>query len=209
MRSAFTKAFSQTRAHRKRGQRSAPIDPEVDEDEETYQEKHGRWLRETLQALNGNAFWLCVSIAHTSRQPVIHFEHWLQSKPERLMVELVCGKADMIWDEWNQMLWDLEMWPHLLDPSSYEDPEAEQPDWLGEVVGCSLEIATDYFLRVLGPCRAYPRLILWLIHRPHDVCCMNRKQCATDFLVATADAVLSFEDDSMQKFVNIFRVELQ
>ena len=178
--------------------------PEVDESNEDYVAKLGRWTRETLKALRGCKYWLCVNIGRVSRDPVVHLEHFIQSNPDRFIVTLVCEKAHHIFCEFEDLLWNEGRWHQLFNPGCYNDVATEQPQFVELAVACTLELQSDYFLRVLLPCRTFPRLLMWLIYKQPNVPCEERQTCASELLKGRVNG-----DRTTEKCVAIFARELE
>jgi hypothetical protein len=97
-------------------------------------------------------------VAHVSRQPTAHLQHWFQERTSTLnsstrdvpkIVELVCRKADSIARGWDVLLDDSERyssWGDLLNLLS-DASEDDRSQWIAKAVLACLEIRADFHLR--------------------------------------------------------------
>ena len=189
-------------------------DPEED-DAATYSYNIGRWSREVDACLHTDEFWIVLEIAYITRGPLTHLENWLggsnSKKTEKgeskqpAMLELVCERADQIDAEFQDLIDEDSRWDFLWDNDSYcRVGMGRQPEFVAVAVSCILECYSDFFNRILGPCRIFPRLILWLVHRPASESCENRRECAKDLLSSPAGQL----DTTCVKLRILFKHEL-
>ena len=169
----------------------------------------GRWSAEAYNGLTSPEFLLAVLTIHSSRQPVDHFRHWLQSplngsRPR--VVELVCGAASRMFDEWETLVFDdpeqSGTWAHI---HSIDDDQRREA-WTRHAILLCLSDAIDYGRRVLWPCRTFPLLIMWLIHQPPGVVCHERQNMASDLLNWSDEQI---NCASTIKIRNLFRRHIQ
>ena len=78
--------------------------------------------------------------------------------------------------------------------------------WMAEAVLFILEARADYHMRVLRPARTYPYLLLWLIWKPCDEECSERKECARDLLTDPGETIT---DVTTIKFSFLFGKQLE
>ena len=193
------------------------------DDEREYEYKLGKWSAQVLEAVKSDEMWLCLAIAKTTRTPVVHLEHWLEKHDDRTHVlQLVCGRLDSngapihdscpvatsIYNEWTDMCCEsaLGMWHVIFDDLSYgEIGTQRQHEWVAVGVACILEMACDFFNRVVAPSRVFPRLLMWLVWKPHGVPCNERQSCVADLLGADEKEL----DNASLKLRMIFALELQ
>ena len=107
-------------------------------------------------------------------------------------------------------------WEDLLQPAAMDGPwrsfaafiAALSPDlqqyWLGQAVLLTVEMLCDYCRRFLYPMRAYPCILMWLVHKGPTVQCPNRQACASDLLSAGEHDL----DQTSSKIRAIFHREL-
>ena len=69
-----------------------------------------------------------------------------------------------------------------------------------------MEHAVDFFRRIMIPCRTFSRLVVWLIYKPHNERCEQRRQCAQDLLELFRDGRLA--DVTTQTFGVVFQEQL-
>ena len=120
------------------------------------------------------------------------------------MIDLVCEKSGVFFDEWNTLLVQLGHWDYIFSETSYNMPSC-QHEWVRIASACTIGLATDYFRRVLGPCRSSPMIIAWLAHRPAASPCENRKAAACDMLRESQEPDA---DPTIRKFCITFHREL-
>ena len=153
-------------------------------------------------------------ISHQVAQPVYHFGNFLMSgtdssKPA-LLVQLVADKSLQLLREMGQLLEDGAIgatWLPLLqrvDPSLTEIPVV----LVERIVHLTLEGACDFSKRVDVPVQQWPMVIVWLVLRPHNVRCEDRKQCASNLLAADENDAASSVDPTLLKFRALFPFEL-
>ena len=204
------------KARATRRPRAGPDADEEEDDANTYSQKLGRWSREVDAAVHTDEFWIVLDIAHVTRGPFMHLENWLESQRTRndsdkseapAMLELVCDKVEEIRKEFEELLdSDHPRWKFLWEEESYSRIGLErQPEFVAVAVTCILEGYSDFFNRILGPCRCFPRLTLWLAHRPASTSCENRMKCAEDLRTAPPDQL----DQFCLKFRILFKRELE
>eukprot|EP00969_Alexandrium_andersonii_P273061 12069430-Alexandrium_andersonii.AAC.1 len=81
----------------------------IDEDGISYQERIGRWTRESFRDISDCSFWRSLVIGHCTRGPVHHLMCWLQGEKGQgkgKLVELVASKAHAVMNEWTAMIED-------------------------------------------------------------------------------------------------------
>jgi hypothetical protein len=156
-------ASCQEPAHRgrRRGARQGMALGEFDEctaEIEDYAARANRWASEASVGLHDVNFWRTMVVAHVSRQPTSHLQHWFQERTSTLnsstrdvpkIVELVCRKADSIAQGWDVLLNDSELyssWGDLLNLLS-DASEDERSQWIAKAVLACLEIRADFHLR--------------------------------------------------------------
>ena len=163
--------------------RRNPATAEMEEDEIAYDEKMNRWVRESAEGIHTDEFWLKMTIGFACRQPLDHMRHWLQRQTRQsrdlrdastsTMTQLVCGKADEIFQEFNELCEAgangilHQAWSQMVE-------WANGADWYSTSAALLLDTAVDYYRRVVLPCRLWPRLLLWLVHRPCLLGCAQR-----------------------------------
>ena len=50
-----------------------------DDEDKEYEVKAGRWIRGAVDGLNDKHFWTKTFLSSITRQPLVHFRHWLES----------------------------------------------------------------------------------------------------------------------------------
>ena len=61
----------------------------VDPEEESYQAKMGRWVRDAVAAVRDDKLWFDMYIGSRSRAPVSHLLHWLQASEAASYTDLI------------------------------------------------------------------------------------------------------------------------
>lgn len=79
-------------------------------------------------------------------------------------------------------------------------------DWIQIAVLFSMEITTDYSMRFVSVCRAYPRRMMWLILKPHNEYCEDRKLIAQELLTFTELSLDPFCHRLRLIFVSALRI---
>ena len=90
-----------------------------------YSAKMGRWSREALGGARSCLFWILLEIMHISQGPLQQLLAFIQKPiPSRNipsqgnhLAQLVCGKGEEMWHEYNKLLLETQ-WPTLLDKAS-------------------------------------------------------------------------------------------
>lgn len=141
------------------------------------------------------------------RGPVSHIQNWTEAETKRrttsILVDLVARKAAEFFLQWDVVL----QGGHLNGASfcflfEIED-RLSQAEWVSFAVLCACEALTDFFVRVVLPCRSHPRLLLWMVHAPHDVVSEPRRDLCKD-LLSTDES-----EDAIRKIVLLWRPELE
>ena len=180
-----------------------------------YTARHNKYIEKSDAGLHDLDWWRLSYLHEISFRPNDHARLYLMNitkgpAPLGTITELVCGRADEFDCEW---VWTLEasdagvvnhVWQPLFD-TLIEQDEATVSKWVGFGVLLVLEHATDYFMRVLLPCRPCPRLLLWLIHKPGNIKCTNRMNCAKDLISLAPEDIGGV---TTLKLIVIFRSEL-
>ncbi|CAK0896888.1 unnamed protein product, partial [Prorocentrum cordatum] len=137
----------------------APVNPEDPDNEETYREKLGRWLKDVMEAIDDPIFWLKLHIAHYAKQPIMRLCHWLQTQAklrrERLVARLpppdrspmqvlVTEKAGEIAELYDKLLDSVAM-RDAVNGYSTSDTRAR---WRSEAVLLIIEGGADFQMRV-------------------------------------------------------------
>jgi hypothetical protein len=110
---------------------NVPLDDPRSQSQEEYRAKMGLWRRQVLGIVNDHAFWLTVSIASLSRQPLNHHHHFVMTKLQRSELEslgnhqaqLCCGKADEIFAQFDHLLVASDTW----GPDKLAKPQSLAP----------------------------------------------------------------------------------
>ena len=99
---------------RKRNAEAAPVLLDDGDDENSYSAKIGRWAREADEVLHDVQWWHMMRVASLTRGPSDHLYAWLleaasirrAGRTDLLppVVQLVCGKAESIFHEWELLL---------------------------------------------------------------------------------------------------------
>jgi hypothetical protein len=91
---------------------------ELDKDDEHYSAKLNKWAHDACKGLQDPTFWRTLVVAHVSRSPSSHIQFWFRSQHARhggdelpAIVQLVCGKADSVACEWDDLLLDDNKYP--------------------------------------------------------------------------------------------------
>lgn len=91
------------------------------EGREAYQVKMSKWASGCYQAIRCSLFWLCLRVMQTVRSPLTHFFHWCEKNSEnRLLFQLVTGKADAFHAEFEELLKQSGKW----FPQAVEEAQA-------------------------------------------------------------------------------------
>eukprot|EP00959_Pyramimonas_sp_CCMP1952_P474813 9503859-Pyramimonas_sp.AAC.1 len=192
-----------------------PLLAESDDDTpEAYQRKLGRWRQDVLAAVASDEFWLGLEIASVTRSPITMIERWQerQQNPSKAkghdMFVLVTDMRFQVEKEFDN-LFSSASWGVLFDPASYENMDGgidvNQDDWVLRAVASILQLAVDFFHRVVLPCEIWPRLLMWLIASPWNMKCDARMHVADELLRAPPQAL----DLTCQKIRIIFNDELR
>lgn len=195
----------------------------LDMDSATYSRVMGRWRQESVLALQSSAFWLQLSVAQNSRQPLEHLMNWLMSNATSEPLEppgcdgfsvegipsagklpiLVWSKLDAIMAEFDHVLdpeWcEWQLFQSLLSGESHES----EGQWVACLVATSLEIASEMNRRIVQYLCGFPGKLAWLIYEGPEVECNVRKAVAAELLVRD-DLDKSFT----LKFVDLYRDDL-
>ena len=157
---------------------------------EEYSKKIGRWIRESDKDMHSRSFWRDVYSCHHSRSPATHMENFLQANAGKpIMTALVTCEAENIGREWEFLLSDAaaeSVWGPYLAFAPENSDEAVLAHWLGLAVHDLIEMYTDYYLRILVPMRRFPYSLLWMIYKPPDEPCCNRKNVCRLLLTQTS-----------------------
>eukprot|EP00959_Pyramimonas_sp_CCMP1952_P071059 1483470-Pyramimonas_sp.AAC.1 len=189
-----------------------------DDDIETYRKKLGQWRQDVLTSLDSNEFWLGLRLGNLSREPITHLERWQEKKQNRKdeakrsqkpdMLELVTEMAGEIDHQFDQLL-DRPEWEFMFDPRSYDlmcgGIDVHVDSWVVLAVTCVVELATNYYHRIVLTCAAWPRRLMWLIYMPVDVPCDHRQSIALELLDETSSDL----DLTTEKFRILFHAELK
>lgn len=100
---------------------------QLDEDEESYTRRVGRWSREAGEGISKPEWWQTLVVVHAIRQPVDHLRNWFQkpavvSEPPKVC-SLVWDKAHEISREWERLMDDGEfdaVWLSAIDLEAQE-----------------------------------------------------------------------------------------
>ena len=151
LRTAWSQAFGGAHGRRMRLRQGDIGD--LDEQDESYGERMGRYAREALAALTTTELWCDMIAAHTARRPATHFLAWLQKSQDctetqdgRMlpsMMVLVCEKSTQIADEWNSRL----------DPARFE----EYWGALLETCGDDLDVQAAWIAKAVSSAWKHPQ----------------------------------------------------
>ena len=160
---------------------------DVGEIEESWIVKESKYIRQSFETLNSDDYILDLQLCHAVLTPLNDMEKFFEKSAKReriLIIDLVCGQSRAIYDLW---VGALQQRTHEL--SFLFDIDIErQPYWVGLAVLCTLEVASDYFRRVVIPCSTNPRMLAWLCYLPAHVQCSQRLEYVID-LVQQCDAL--------------------
>ena len=130
----------------------------VYDDELDYKEKVGRWIRESIDAVNDQAFWAQLHVEHYSRAPIAHAVRAVQTNNSMLhlvshVVPSVMAHIDALLNDDMAVCWRTAL---------HYTPEDSHHDILADIV-CNIGTVTCNFIRrVRQPCDEFPRLFSWL-----------------------------------------------
>ena len=180
-------------------QREGGLDELAADEQRAYQEKIGKWARESTQGLSDPCFWLVLRLSKILKEPLDHFLHILMQtrhgEPSNL-AELVWGRGAQIRGEIEKLLDTTSpAWADLL-------AQAEQHGLRTVLLGCVrrevLGLLADYDRRVMHRINSSPYDLLWFAHAPPNQRCEQRMRVAKQvigsddsFLHATACKVKS------------------
>jgi len=165
--------------------KTAGIDA-VDEHEESFSDKRGRWVREVDEYIDTPEFWREVELGVITRAPEAHMESWLEStdplpKPKTMMY--VCVVAERIGSEWELMLEPDVGTTIFADVLARED---SSPENMHEVIALTvmlvIEMYTDYYQRILVDIRDFPSQLLVLGFADPSIACHRRRDVARALL---------------------------
>ncbi len=69
-------------------------------------------------------------------------------------------------------------WADYLELVPKRADDAAVAEWLAVAVHDTLEMATDFFVRIVNPLRVYPHTLFWIAYRPPFDDCPERRKLA-------------------------------
>ena len=130
----------------------------ADDDDKYYTERVGRWIRESIAAVNDQAFWLQLHAQHDSRATISHATRAEQKNNS--MVNLVAHIVPSVIDHMEALL-DEDLAACWLVALKHT-PEDAHSDLLQEIVCTCGGVVCNLIRRVQLPCQEFPRLFVWL-----------------------------------------------
>ena len=84
---------------------------DTEEDKAAYRLKMSKWAAGAMSTVRNSLFWLFLLVSEHVRAPLNHFFAWAQKNSEnRLIQQLVCGKAKSFQDEFDVKLASCDTW---------------------------------------------------------------------------------------------------
>ena len=128
------------------------------DDEIDYTEKVGRWIRDSIEAVNDQTFWAQLHVEHYSRAPIAHAVRAVQANNSMLnlvshVVPSVIAHMEALLNEDMAVCWQVAL---------RHTPEVAHNDLLAYIVSNIGSVVCNFIRRVQQPCRAFPRLLSWL-----------------------------------------------
>lgn len=174
-----------------------------DVDSAVYRQVMGRWRKESIAAIRSNDFWIVLSLANITKQPIDHFMRWLMSTSDvesdkddmecvtavsasaGKLAPLLFGKLDSFLSEFSDYILDADgaHWKLFKALVTSGHSEQSENDWVACLVGTALEIAAELHRRVEAYFSEFPGRLAWIIFQPPDEPCEARKSIAAYFLV--------------------------
>ena len=130
----------------------------LDEDDIDYGEKVGRWIRESITAVNDQAFWAQLHVQHYSRGPIAQATRAVQKNNS--MLHLVAYVVPSVMDSMDELLGEtmVSCWLAALEHT----PEDAHSDILLDIVTNCVSVVCNFIRWVERPCTDFPRLLVWL-----------------------------------------------
>eukprot|EP00969_Alexandrium_andersonii_P241437 10661254-Alexandrium_andersonii.AAC.1 len=116
----------------------------------------GRWTSESASNVMNPENWRLTHMSHITRGPLMHLHFWIQGNSKGGLCELVCQRAASILSDWEAMTSDsnFSAWGDLLETC---DGDAQlEAKWLSKAMHDILEYSTDFYKRIVLPCRTFP-----------------------------------------------------
>ena len=128
------------------------------DDEIDYTEKVGRWIRDSIEAVNDHTFWAQLHVEHYSRAPIAHAVRAVQANNSMLnlvshVVPSAIAHMEALLNEDMAVCWQVAL---------RHTPEVAHNDLLAYIVSNIGSVVCNFIRRVQQPCRAFPRLLSWL-----------------------------------------------
>ena len=128
------------------------------DDDIEYTEKVGRWIRESIDAVNDQAFWAQLHVQHFSRAPIAHATRAVQKSNSMLnlvshIVPSVIEHMEALLNEDMESCWQVAL--------KYT-PEAAHSDILLDIMCNCGSVMCNFIRRFQLPCQEFPRLLAWL-----------------------------------------------
>ena len=163
-----------------------PIDDVQMDDMKAYRQKMSRWVKASFEAVKTPGFWVMLRLVESAKATLDHCLHALESKPSAaekksgrtVLSSLVCGKAQLMSNEFGDVLADTAKWD--LETASLVSITPSQ--MVAALVALTLTGACECDIRVLSRLISFPYLWLVMVQQPPDVACKERARCA-QFLV--------------------------
>ena len=157
------------------------------EDRQQYRMKLTKWAQGSLAAVQNSMFWLFMIVGSIARSPLTHFFAWVQKNSgNRLLQQLVTGKAAKFMNESKQLLHTFDHWfGEAVTEASASDIGPEQMELVRTLAfKLVLRSAGSFHLRVAMHTTRYPYKLLWLVHRAPGIRCSKRQNIAQEIMMS-------------------------
>ena len=129
------------------------------DDDDNYGEKIGRWIRESIAAVNDERFWAQLHVQHYSREPIAHAMRAVQKNNS--MLNLVAHVVPEVLANTDALIGDdmAQCWVAALKYT----PDDAHNDLMREIMCACCSSLANFIRRVQLPCESFPRLLVWLV----------------------------------------------
>ena len=206
------------------------IEDGLDDQEQDYSKKMGRWQREAALALADADFWFMMFSSNSIGSAINMFENFLMKPLDKmdhtldamqcggrldeapLFVQLVAFKSAKVLEKLEMLLQDGAVSNHRLpgfqEILGTEDESTALPlPWPARIVFLALQVACDYIFRVDYQLSDWPSILIWFVVSPPDEFCQRRKDISEVLLewVAAGTAAADTIAKSMDKCCTLFK----